>query len=149
MAFFVADTFHQDPMVIEAGPRAAGLWVQAGSWSAKYRTNGHVPSVIAHHIGTSRLAHRLVEVGLWTEVLDGYLFGPLCKFTAPDGGRRRIPDELRQRVYARDGFACLHCGSAEYLSLDHIHPHSRGGKDTFENLQTLCTPCNSSKGATV
>jgi hypothetical protein len=61
--------------------------------------------------------------------------------------RRRIADDLRTRVYERDDWECLHCGSPENLSLDHIHPYSRGGDDTFENLQTLCRPCNSRKGA--
>jgi hypothetical protein len=63
--------------------------------------------------------------------------------------RKKIPDSLRMAVYDRDGWACLHCGTTESLSLDHIHPHSLGGEDTFENLQTLCRPCNSRKGARV
>lgn len=63
--------------------------------------------------------------------------------------RPYIPDELRLRVYTRDGFRCLRCGTAEDLSLDHIYPWSLGGPDTEENLQTLCRPCNSSKGAKV
>lgn len=60
--------------------------------------------------------------------------------------RPPIPDELRLRVYARDGFRCLHCGTTEDLSLDHIYPFSLGGPDTEENLQTLCRSCNSRKG---
>lgn len=64
-------------------------------------------------------------------------------------GRRRIPDDLRIAVYERDNYTCLHCGSVENLSLDHIHPYSRGGEDTLENLQTLCRSCNSKKGARV
>lgn len=68
----------------------------------------------------------------------------------PDGRvRARIPGALREAVYERDGFACLHCGTTERLSLDHIHPWSLGGEDTLDNLQTLCRPCNSSKGARV
>lgn len=63
--------------------------------------------------------------------------------------RAKIPDVLRLEVYARDGFACLHCGTTERLSLDHIYPWSLGGPDTLENLQTLCRPCNSRKGAKV
>jgi hypothetical protein len=63
--------------------------------------------------------------------------------------RPRIPDTIRLAVYERDGFRCLHCGTTERLSLDHIHPWSLGGTDTIENLQTLCQPCNSRKGATV
>lgn len=63
--------------------------------------------------------------------------------------RRHIPDALRLAVYERDGFTCLHCGSVQNLSLDHIHPYSRGGLDVLDNLQTLCRSCNSRKGAKV
>jgi 5-methylcytosine-specific restriction endonuclease McrA len=62
-------------------------------------------------------------------------------------GRRTIPPKLRAAVYERDGHACLHCGTNSDLSLDHVHPYSLGGEDTMENLQTLCRPCNSRKGA--
>lgn len=63
--------------------------------------------------------------------------------------RRHIPDAIRFAVYARDGWRCLHCGSGERLTLDHIYPYSLGGSDAIENLQTLCRPCNSRKGAKV
>lgn len=63
--------------------------------------------------------------------------------------RAPIPAELRAFVYARDAYRCVHCGSSEDLSLDHIHPWSKGGPDTAENLQTLCRSCNSRKGAKV
>jgi hypothetical protein len=43
--------------------------------------------------------------------------------------------------------ACVHCGSDEQLSVDHIHPQSRGGGPEMANLQVLCKRCNSSKGA--
>lgn len=63
--------------------------------------------------------------------------------------RRHIPDSIRFAVYLRDGYRCLHCETTEALSLDHIHPYSLGGADTIDNLQTLCRPCNSRKGARV
>ena len=61
--------------------------------------------------------------------------------------RPHIPEKVRTQVYERDGFTCVTCGSADDLTLDHIHPYSRGGLDTFDNLQTMCRPCNSRKGA--
>lgn len=61
-------------------------------------------------------------------------------------GKQPIPRLLRLRVFERDGYACLHCGTQENLSCDHIVPESKGGPTTFENLQTLCRSCNSRKG---
>ena len=63
--------------------------------------------------------------------------------------RPYIPGRIRQAVYKRDNFSCVSCSTTENLSLDHIHPYSHGGPDTFENLQTLCRSCNSRKGAKV
>ena len=52
----------------------------------------------------------------------------------------------RTKVYRRDGFKCLACGSDRSLSLDHIVPKAKGGGNEIENLQTLCRFCNSRKG---
>ena len=59
-----------------------------------------------------------------------------------------VPAKVREEVFARDGGACLKCGSLESLSLDHIKPLGSGGDNSINNLQTLCTSCNSSKGNT-
>lgn len=53
---------------------------------------------------------------------------------------------LRLRVFERDGYACLRCGSRQDLRADHVVPEKLGGKGVIENLQTLCLPCNSWKG---
>ena len=57
-----------------------------------------------------------------------------------------IPPELRWKVWERDNFTCLHCGTRKNLSVDHILAESKGGLMVLENLQTLCKPCNSRKG---
>ena len=59
-----------------------------------------------------------------------------------------VPAKVREEVFARDGNACLKCGALESLSLDHIQPLCSGGDNSTNNLQTLCTSCNSSKGNT-
>jgi 5-methylcytosine-specific restriction endonuclease McrA len=47
---------------------------------------------------------------------------------------------------------CKICGKsrAKYndleLVVDHVFPWSKGGETVFENLQTLCQPCNGGKG---
>ena len=65
----------------------------------------------------------------------------------PEPARRTIPASQRTRILERDAYRCRGCGSWEALSVDHIVASSRGGTDSDDNLQTLCRPCNSSKGA--
>lgn len=60
--------------------------------------------------------------------------------------RKKISNGLRMRVLERDGFKCKKCGAQKSLTLDHIIPYVQGGPSTEENLQTLCRPCNGSKG---
>lgn len=60
--------------------------------------------------------------------------------------RPPITAATRAAVYARDGHRCRHCGIAENLSVDHIQAWSKGGAHDMTNFQTLCRPCNSSKG---
>lgn len=45
------------------------------------------------------------------------------------------------------GNKCLCCGSKDKLTMDHILPLVSGGKHTIDNVQPLCSSCNSSKGA--
>lgn len=63
--------------------------------------------------------------------------------------KKAISYGLRTKVFERDRYRCVFCGSHEKLNADHIHPESRGGETTIENLQTLCKPCNSRKGAKI
>lgn len=63
--------------------------------------------------------------------------------------RKRGQRKYRDEIFARDGYACRTCGSPDRLQLDHIVPLARGGRSERGNLQTLCQPCNGSKGARV
>lgn len=65
---------------------------------------------------------------------------------------RRDPSiGLRFQVLKRDQFRCKLCGRSPAtelgckLHVDHIIPFSKGGKTTFDNLQTLCSHCNIGK----
>lgn len=57
-----------------------------------------------------------------------------------------ISAKLRWAVFQRDGYQCKYCGTKEDLTADHIIPEIDGGMTVLSNLQTLCRPCNSSKG---
>ena len=58
--------------------------------------------------------------------------------------KTRVPF-TKKNVFIRDGFKCLYCGSGNELTIDHIIPASRGGKNTFENCVAACKPCNNKK----
>ena len=52
------------------------------------------------------------------------------------------------RVFFRDNYTCQYCNTKKphrELTLDHVFPKSRGGKDTWENLTTACKKCNNEK----
>lgn len=52
----------------------------------------------------------------------------------------------RQAIFRRDGHRCQYCGARGSLTIDHVHPRSRGGQDTWENLVAACVSCNLKKG---
>jgi 5-methylcytosine-specific restriction endonuclease McrA len=53
----------------------------------------------------------------------------------------------RKNLFRRDDFQCQYCGRHDLpLTIDHMIPRSRGGEDSWENLITACTRCNTVKG---
>jgi 5-methylcytosine-specific restriction endonuclease McrA len=52
----------------------------------------------------------------------------------------------RHRIFRRDNNECVYCTSKKDLTIDHVIPRSRGGKNTWENLVTCCSKCNLKKG---
>ena len=55
----------------------------------------------------------------------------------------------RREIITRDNNTCQYCGKefpSNKLTLDHLIPKSKGGKNTWENLVTACKKCNQKKG---
>lgn len=52
----------------------------------------------------------------------------------------------KENIFRRDNYTCGYCGRFRDLTVDHIQPKSKGGKDNWENLITACFKCNSVKG---
>lgn len=59
--------------------------------------------------------------------------------------REPIPQDVQDRVWNRDSGKCVKCGSRERIEFDHIIPFSKGGTNTYRNIQILCEKCNRSK----
>lgn len=88
---------------------------------------------------------------------------PFLPGTAPNSDSRRGTDrplprnweEVRQSVYRRDSYHCVHCGAAGgppgnvELHVDHVVPRSRDGVDETYNLRTLCRSCHEARHARV
>jgi CRISPR/Cas system Type II protein with McrA/HNH and RuvC-like nuclease domain len=51
----------------------------------------------------------------------------------------------RNRIFKRDNHQCVYCGAKRDLTLDHVIPKSRGGKNDWFNLVTSCSKCNLKK----
>lgn len=71
---------------------------------------------------------------------------------------RRQAHWSRKGVLVRDNFTCVYCGvtvgqvrsgkvvTKSDLTIDHIVPKSRGGRDTWTNTACACSVCNHRKG---
>lgn len=62
-----------------------------------------------------------------------------------DEPSRRISQIVMDKVWNRDNGKCIVCGSNEKLEFDHIIPFSKGGSNTYRNIQLLCEKCNRTK----
>lgn len=76
--------------------------------------------------------------------LDNSIWDSICAVE-----RGKVSNKIRFAVYAKNGNKCCYCGSKNNLEIDHIIPISKGGKSTFDNLQTLCHKCNVKKSNSV
>jgi len=56
----------------------------------------------------------------------------------------------KRNIFWRDANVCQYCAKTFHikeLTIDHVIPKSRGGKNTWQNLATSCMKCNQKKGA--
>lgn len=123
-----------EPLSVVTVPRAINLVLagkaivveESGKFIRTVRENFSVPSVIA---------------------LRTYINVP-----------RRRAHWSRKGVLVRDDYTCIYCGiqagmlqkgkilSKSDLTIDHILPKSRGGKDNWSNTACACAICNHKKG---
>lgn len=61
-----------------------------------------------------------------------------------------IPERLKARIEESDRQRCCYCLTSEAnsgipMTFDHIHPQSKGGVTSFENVCLACRSCNEYK----
>lgn len=56
------------------------------------------------------------------------------------------PSWSRAGVLRRDNFTCSYCNSRTGITVDHVIPTSKGGKNTWTNTVASCDSCNQRKG---
>lgn len=143
------------PDVSALSDGAFRLWVTALCWQSTHDQDGWISFPVAKYLArrsTKRLVAELVDAGFWEHLGDDEyrmvreLHGfELWRPGPGDRTRPVIDPDLRLAVYERDGYRCLNCLTTEDLSLDHVVHWSKDGKDTYENLRTLCRSCNSAR----
>ena len=57
-----------------------------------------------------------------------------------------ISKEKKIKIFTKQKNRCNICKEIKKLTIDHIVPVSKGGRNERENLQGLCASCNSRKG---
>ena len=57
----------------------------------------------------------------------------------------RITAQDHKQLLEIANHKCLACGTDEDLTIDHVIPLIKGGRNSIENTQVLCRSCNSSK----
>jgi hypothetical protein len=95
----------------------------------------------------------LISFGRWSQGVEntaGARFGSE-RISPVHRTKRDANLRLRFLTMKKDDFKCKQCGRSPanhpgtVLEVDHIVPWSKGGETIFENLQTLCSQCNSGK----
>lgn len=122
--FKVDDGFHGHPKVVELSLSAVGLWTLAGSWCAKYLTDGAIGEQTVIRLGaTPAHAAELVAVHLWDTVLGGYEFEDWADYQplkADVEAERRAAQERMRGVRAKKKGVPNTDGSGE------LHPNFAG-----------------------
>lgn len=93
---------------------------------------------------TWRQIRRLHQEGILIKVRKGvYMYDP-DKITKKE--LFEFPPEIKEEIFKRDGYKCIVCGRGREdgveIHADHKIPLDKGGTNTVENGQTLCSEHN-------
>lgn len=91
----------------------------------------------------------LVEVSTDKEIYPGVFLPSVIRLRVYKNVPIRMQVVSRRNIFMRDGERCMYCGlkfRPQELTLDHVIPRSRGGKNSWDNLVACCAKDNHKKG---
>jgi 5-methylcytosine-specific restriction endonuclease McrA len=106
-----------------------------------------------HRVSIKHAIRMLVrEVAVVEEADEEKTYGPfpmpkvlrLVRYVAQKWKYATTPRWSKSRVLKRDHYTCAYCGGHATTN-DHVLPQSRGGKTTWLNSVSACSPCNNKK----
>lgn len=94
---------------------------------------------------------RYIQIENFVKHQDPHYKEKASEIPAPSGRddlikATNVTRSQRAKILERDNYTCQSCGSKDHLCIDHVIPASRGGSSDDDNLQVLCTSCNTKKG---
>jgi hypothetical protein len=104
------------------------------------------PDVHISYNGLYKLIENMLMDGFHAGIMPYVLEELIERYYKRKKFNRYIRPELREKVLAKYEHKCNNCNRKDNLTIDHIIPVVKGGKNEFPNLQVLCKPCNSKKG---
>lgn len=133
---------------------AMEVFVAACVLCAKRKTNGRLMAASVPFLtrgvpraSLTKAVNALICAGFLIPRGSDYTIGHAHLWSVyGDGGWSAQKARIGDRIFRRDKFLCVYCGSDKKLCLDHIIPQCRGGSHEDDNLVTACDRCNSSKG---
>lgn len=90
----------------------------------------------------------IIQEDLGFEASKGIMFPSVIKLKEYRYIPTRVQILSRKNILLRDRNICQYCTKhfiTADLTLDHIIPRAKGGKDTWQNLVACCGPCNKKK----
>jgi len=148
---------HADARSVSSILKHLGLVVNGGNSATVKRhltrLGLSIPRVVSKPVNQRMKEYRLRHRETTKQYNDHYRSSNLDKF-AQHARLRRALSAGAAGSFSLDAFAslcayydnrCLCCGLAKKLTADHVVPLSKGGTNYIENIQPLCSSCNSRK----
>jgi hypothetical protein len=121
-------------LVIDSSYMAKGIITTERAFVISYKGNA---DIVAEYDESFGLVNPLLEIKKPSIIkVRSYINTPFNKVAM-----------TRENVFRRDDYECVYCGNSERskLTIDHVIPQSKGGKNVWDNVVTACRSCNLQK----